>query len=82
MDNLAGYRRNAMKLALVTELGADEGYAARIPGFRGLIAAGRTRKEAIAELNDVLADWIDLAFRRGIGLPAVRQPEKRTLTAA
>ena len=82
MDNLAGYRRDAMKLALVTKLGGNEGYAARIPGFRGLIATGRTRKEATAELNDALADWIDLALRRGIGLPALRQPEKPTLTAA
>lgn len=82
MDNLAGYRRDAMKLALLTELGGDEGYAARIPGFRGLIATGRTRKEAITELNDALADWIDLALRRGIGLPALRQPERPTLTAA
>jgi predicted RNase H-like HicB family nuclease len=80
MDNLAGYRRDAIKLALVTAL--DEGFAARIPAFRGLIATGRTRQEAIAELNDALVDWIDLALRRGIGLPALRQPEKPTLTAA
>lgn len=82
MDNLAGYRRGAMKLALVTRLGGNEGYAARIPGFRGLIATGRTRKEAITELNDALADWIDLALRRGIGLPTLKQPEGSTLTVA
>jgi predicted RNase H-like HicB family nuclease len=81
VDDLTGYRREAMKLAFVTELG-DEGYAARIPGFRGLIATGRTRKEAITELNDALADWIALALRRGIGLPALKEPARRRLTAA
>ena len=65
VDNLASYRRNAMKLAMVAKLGGDEGYVARIPGFRGLLATGRTRKESIAELEDALVDWIELALRRG-----------------
>ena len=71
-----------MKLALVTELGGGEGYAARIPGFRGLVAAGQTRKQATAELNDALVDWIELALRRGIGLPRLKESDARTLTAA
>jgi predicted RNase H-like HicB family nuclease len=71
-----------MKLASVTELGADEGYTARIPGFRGLLATGRTRKEALAELDSALVDWIELALKRGIGLPALRGREAGCLTAA
>jgi len=71
-----------MKLAVVTELGGDEGFAARIPGFRGLVATGETRKQAIADLNDALVDWIELALRRGIGLPALKQPRERALSAA
>jgi predicted RNase H-like HicB family nuclease len=82
VDTLAGYRTQALKLAVVTELGANEGFVARIPGFRGLIATGRTRKQAIAELNDALADWIDVALRRGLGLPALKQRRERALTAA
>lgn len=82
VDILAAYRRDAMKLAVVTELGGNEGYAARIPGFRGLVTTGRTRKEAIAELNDALLDWTELALRRGIGLPSVKQPIGQALTAA
>ena len=64
MDKLTGYRSDAMKLAAVTKLGGGEGYVARIPGFRGLLATGRTRKESIAELEDALVDWIELALRR------------------
>jgi predicted RNase H-like HicB family nuclease len=79
---LTGYRRDAMKLASVTKLGGDEGYVARIPGFRGLLATGKTRKESIAELEDALVDWIDLALRRGLGLPPVKQRKARELTLA
>jgi predicted RNase H-like HicB family nuclease len=82
VDTLTGYRRDAMKLLVVTELGGDEGYVARIPGFPGLLATGRTRKEAIAELQDALVDWIELALRRGIGLPAIKRRERPALTAA
>lgn len=70
-----------MKLAIVTKLGGEEGYVARIPGFRGLLATGRTRKEAIADLQDALVDWIELALRRGAGLPAVKHRETPALTA-
>ena len=71
-----------MKFAVVADLGGDEGYAARIPGFRGLVATGRTKKEALADLEDALADWVDLALKRGMGLPALREKRVTTLTAA
>ena len=64
-----------MKRAVVTPLGGDEGYVGKIPGFRGLLATGRTKAEAMAELEDALADWVDLALRRGVGLPAVRKSD-------
>ena len=81
MDHLASYRKDAMKHATITRLGGDEGYVARIPGFRGLLATGRTRKESIAELQDALVDWTELALRRGTGLPAIKQREAGALTA-
>jgi predicted RNase H-like HicB family nuclease len=81
VDTLETYRKQAMRLAVLDDLGA-EGFVARIPGFRGLIARGRTKKEALAELNDALADWIALALKRGIGLPALRQSAKPALSAA
>lgn len=71
-----------MKLAVVVELGGDEGYAARIPGFRGLLATGQTKKEALAELEDALVDWTELALKRGIGLPALREKRLAALNAA
>lgn len=82
MDNLTSYRRQAIKLAVVTDLGPEKGYAARIPGFPGLLATGGTRKDVLADLDDALSDWIALALKRGIGLPALRQNRSRALSAA
>jgi len=82
MDSIAGYRKNAMKRAVVTNLGSREGYVARIPGFRGLLATGRTKRQALSELNDALADWITLAVKRGICLPPVGEKQPSMLTAA
>lgn len=82
MDTLTSYRKQAIKLAVVTDLGSEEGYAARIPGFPGLLATGGTRKEALADLDDALSDWIALALKRGIGLPELRQKRSPALTAA
>jgi predicted RNase H-like HicB family nuclease len=81
VDTLTSYRRHAIKLAVVTGLG-PEGYAARIPGFPGLLATGGTRKEALADLDDALSDWIALALKRGIGLPELRQKRSPALSAA
>jgi predicted RNase H-like HicB family nuclease len=78
---LDAYRKQALRLAEVSVLGGDEGFAARIPGFRGLIAVGQTKKQALAELDSALADWIDLALKRGLGLPAV-SPSARDLVTA
>lgn len=82
MDTLASYRKQALRLAEIEKLGDEEGYAARIPGFRGLIGNGRTKKECLADLESALAGWIELALKRGIGLPAVSKRESRVVTAA
>lgn len=81
MQTLDAYRKQALKLAEVLFLSEDEGFAARIPGFRGLIAVGQTKKAALAELETALADWVDLALKRGLGLPRVNQSAKELVTA-
>jgi predicted RNase H-like HicB family nuclease len=81
VKTLDSYQKQALKLAEVSHLGDDEGFVARIPGFRGLIATGQTKKEALTELQSALIDWIDLALKRGLGLPAVNQPAKELVSA-
>jgi len=75
------YCKHALKLAEITYLGEGEGYAARIPGFRGLIATGPTKKETLADLESALADWVELALKRGLGLPPVGRSVKELVTA-
>ena len=82
VQTMEKYRRQALKLAEVTLLSKDEGFAARIPGFRGLIATGATKREALAELQTALADWIDLALKRGLGLPPVNVRSAAELVTA
>lgn len=80
MAPLNTYCSQALKFAEITFLGEEEGYAARIPGFRGLIATGGTKKETLAELETALVDWINLALKRGLGLPPLRSSKPALIT--
>lgn len=81
MTTLESYLKQALKLARVELLGGDEGYAATIPGFRGLIAVGGTKKAAFIELESTLEDWVDLALKRGIGLPQLASKKSELIPA-
>lgn len=82
MDTLSTYRKQALRAAMVEPLGDGEGYVARIAGFRGLIGHGATKKETLADLEGALEGWIELALKRGIGLPAVNARAAEAVTAA
>ena len=85
VDNLLKYRRMALKSAEIVDLGEDEGYAAKIPGFAGLLAVGSSKRAALSELSSALDDWMSLALKRGLGLPAVVATQKvrtRTMISA
>jgi predicted RNase H-like HicB family nuclease len=75
VKDLRRYCQLALKLAHVVDLGDGEGYVAKIPGFRGLLAVGETKREALSELASALDSWVLLALRRGMGLPKVQVPE-------
>ena len=76
VNNLLKYRRMALKSAEIIDLGEDEGFAAKIPGFAGLLAVGSSKRAALAELGSALDDWMSLALKRGLGLPAIAAPKK------
>ncbi len=75
MKDLRRYCQLALKIAQVIELGDGEGYVAKIPGFRGLLAVGETRRRALTELSSALEEWVLLALRRGMGLPKLKLPD-------
>ncbi|MBL9185908.1 MAG: type II toxin-antitoxin system HicB family antitoxin [Opitutaceae bacterium] len=82
MDTLSTYRKLALKAAVVEELGDGEGYVARIAGFRGVIGYGATKKETLADLESALEGWVELALKRGVGLPAINARRAEPATAA
>ena len=75
MNGLSEYCKEALKLAVVKNLGADEGYSAKIPGFAGLVVFAPTRAEVVRELKSALEGWVELSLERGDGLPALHQLE-------
>ncbi len=81
MEDLSKYRKMALKTAEIVDLGPDEGWAAKIPGFKGLLAVGGDKKTALQELSSALEDWVNLALKRGIGLPALVEKNKSLVKA-
>jgi predicted RNase H-like HicB family nuclease len=71
MNGMSEYCKDALKLAVVKKLGAGEGFAAKIPGFAGLVVFAPTRAEVMNELKSALEGWVELSLARGDGLPAL-----------
>ncbi len=77
MEPLERYQNRALKKATVEFLGRGEGYCGKIPGFSGLIVFGDTKKEVLAELESALEGWMEIALKKGIGLPSLKDEEKQ-----
>ena len=75
MNGLSEYCKDALKIAVVKNLGAGEGFSAKIPGFAGLVVFAPTRAEVLTELKSALEGWIELSLERGDGLPALHDLE-------
>ena len=75
MNGMSEYCKDALKLAVVKNLGAGEGFSAKIPGFAGLLVFAPTRAEVMVELKSALEGWVELSLKRGDGLPALRDLE-------
>jgi predicted RNase H-like HicB family nuclease len=75
MNGLSDYCKEALKLAVVKNLGGQEGYSAKIPRFAGLVVFAPTRVEVLRELKSALEGWVELSLERGDGLPSLRAME-------
>ncbi len=65
---LAAYIEKAMAIAVVEKVGEGE-YVASVPGFKGALGYGKTRKEAKDELRSVFEEWLVAALRADDELP-------------
>lgn len=50
----------------------DECWIADVPDLRPCSAHGDTRSEAIANVNDAIAGWLEVAAERGFAVPQPR----------
>jgi len=50
----------------------DECWIADVPDLRPCSAHGDTRSEAVANINDAIAGWLETAEERGFPVPAPR----------
>ncbi|MBN1166068.1 MAG: type II toxin-antitoxin system HicB family antitoxin [Methanospirillaceae archaeon] len=54
----------------------DEGYIALAPDLPGCSAFGETEEEALAEIKNAIALWVETAEKEGKGIP---DPSNQTL---
>lgn len=59
----------------------DEGYIAVAPDLPGCSSFGATRQEAIAELQDAIAAWIEAARAAGNPVPGPSRPSENRVLA-
>ncbi len=56
----------------------DEGFIAEVPELAGCAADGATRQEALANVETVIAEWMETARELGRSIP---EPKGRLLFA-
>ncbi len=67
---LTDYIQQAISKAVFDKL--DDGtFSGKIPGFKGVIAFGKTLKECENELHSTLEDWILVGLKLGHKLPVI-----------
>ncbi len=76
------YVRTVMAQAKVEKIKDPLPYYASIPGFKGVWAQGKTRKQALQELQEVLEEWLLIKVRKQQFVPSVRKYNLNTLLAA
>lgn len=76
------YVRAVMAKAKVERINDPLPYFASLPGFKGVWAQGKTKKEALAELQEVLEEWLLLKVRKQQFVPSVRKYDLNALLAA
>lgn len=76
------YVRYVMRKAKFEKIDGKKSWFASIPGFPGVWAQGKTRKQCQAELQEVLEEWLLLKVRKQQFVPSVRKYNLNTLLAA
>ncbi|MDD5055438.1 MAG: type II toxin-antitoxin system HicB family antitoxin [Candidatus Peribacteraceae bacterium] len=76
------YLREAMATAKIEKIDDPLPYFASLPAFKGVWAQGKTKKEALAQLQEVLEEWLLVKVRKQQFVPTVRRYDLNALLAA
>ena len=58
------YIATVMESAIIEKIDDPMPFLATVPEFKGVWAQGKTRREALSELQEVLEEWILLKIRK------------------
>lgn len=70
------------KRARYEKLRGEDVYFGSIKGYKGVWAQGKTRKECMENLREVLEEWLLLKIRKQQFVPTVRKYDLNALLAA
>lgn len=76
------YVIEVMAKAKIEKIHGTLPYFVSIPSFKGVWAQGRTKKEALAELQEVLEEWLLIKVRKQQFVPSVRKYDLNRLLAS
>ena len=76
------YVRAVMTKAKVEKIDDPLPYVGTILGFQGVWAQGATKKECLAELQEVLEEWLLLKVRKQQFIPTARRYDLNALLTA
>jgi predicted RNase H-like HicB family nuclease len=62
---------SAMRQVILYPDHEDGGWIAEVPSLPGCLSQGETREEALTNIRDAIATWIDGALQTGIAVPAL-----------
>ena len=71
-----------MSKAIVENIDDPLPYFASLPSFKGVWAQGKTKKEALEQLQEVLEEWLLLKVRKQQFVPTVRRYNLNALLTA
>ena len=68
-------REDFMQLKVIVKPGEDRGFVARVRALRGCWSQGSTRDEAVANVREAIAGWLEAEQDKSDGIAAVGEVE-------
>jgi predicted RNase H-like HicB family nuclease len=60
-----------MKYTVIIEKGQESGYLAYVPALKGCVSQGKTKFEALKNINESMEAYVEALIEDGIAVPQV-----------